>query len=102
MIFLIKTKLSKELKRQFAEKKQAPLLIRNLLVFFLFLYQKNYPGREHFSDAIHVDINLVNNDILDIEAFRKWQPHLANAKFILEDGKYICGWEVGKMIKIKI
>jgi len=62
---------------------------------------KNIKGREHFSDAMHVDISLVNNDILDIEAFRKWQPHLAEAVFILEDGKYVCGWEVEKMSKSK-
>lgn len=62
---------------------------------------KNFPGREHFSDAIHVDVNIVHNDILDIEAFRLWQPHLSNAEFILEDGKYLCGWEVEKMSKSK-
>ena len=62
---------------------------------------KNYPGREFFSDPIHVDVNMVDNDILDIEAFKNWQPHLKDAKFILEDGKYICGWEVEKMSKSK-
>jgi leucyl-tRNA synthetase len=49
----------------------------------------------------HVDINIVDNDILDIEAFRKWQPDFTNADFILEDGKYICGWEIEKMSKSK-
>jgi leucyl-tRNA synthetase len=62
---------------------------------------KNLPGRELYSDALHVDISLVQNDILDIEAFRKWQPHLHNSRFILEDGKYYCGWEVEKMSKSK-
>jgi len=62
---------------------------------------KNYPGRENYSDALHVDINLVDNDELNIESFKKWQPHLADAKFILEDGKYICGWEIEKMSKSK-
>lgn len=62
---------------------------------------KNYPGREFFSEPIHVDINLVHNDVLDTEAFRNWQPHLAGSQFILEDGKYICGWEVEKMSKSK-
>lgn len=62
---------------------------------------KNYPGRENFSDPIHVDVNLVQNDILNSEAFRKWQPHLADARFILEEDKYICGWEVEKMSKSK-
>ena len=62
---------------------------------------KNIPGREHYSDAIHVDVNLVHNDILDTEGYKAWQPHLANAEFILEDGKYVCGWEVEKMSKSK-
>lgn len=48
---------------------------------------------------MHVDVNIVNNDILDIEEFRKWRPDLKNAEFILEDGKYFCGWEVEKMSK---
>ncbi len=48
---------------------------------------------------IHVDVNIVSNDILDIEAFRKWRPEFENAEFILEDGKYICGWAVEKMSK---
>ena len=50
---------------------------------------------------IHVDVNIVNNDILDIEAFKKFSPDYANAEFILEDGKYICGWEIEKMSKSK-
>ena len=48
---------------------------------------------------IHVDVNIVSNDILDIEAFRNWMPDYKNAEFILEDGKYICGWAVEKMSK---
>ncbi len=48
---------------------------------------------------IHVDISLVHNDILDIEAFRKWRPEYADAEFELEDGKYVCGWAVEKMSK---
>lgn len=62
---------------------------------------KNIAGREQYSDPINVDISLVHNDILDIEAFKKWQPHLADARFVLEDGKYICGYEVEKMSKSK-
>jgi len=46
-----------------------------------------------------VDVNIVHNDILDIEAFKKWNPEYANAEFVLEDGKYICGWEIEKMSK---
>jgi len=48
---------------------------------------------------IHVDVNMVQNDVLDLEAFRKWNPEYADAEFVLEDGKYICGWEVEKMSK---
>ncbi len=48
---------------------------------------------------IHVDISLVNNDVLDTERFRAWRPDLADAEFILEDGRYICGYAVEKMSK---
>ncbi len=52
------------------------------------------------TQKIHVDINIVNNDILDLDKFRKWQPEFENAEFILEDdGKYHCGWEIEKMSK---
>lgn len=50
---------------------------------------------------LHVDVNLVHHDILDIEAFKNWQPEFAEADFILENGKYVCGWEVEKMSKSK-
>ena len=49
--------------------------------------------------AIHVDINIVDNDVLDVERFREWRPEFKEARFELEDGKYICGWEVEKMSK---
>ena len=48
---------------------------------------------------IHVDVNIVSNDILDLEAFKSWRPEYADAEFVLEDGKYICGWAVEKMSK---
>lgn len=48
---------------------------------------------------IHVDVNIVSNDVLDVEAFRNWRPEYADAQFILEDDKYICGWAVEKMSK---
>ena len=48
---------------------------------------------------IHVDVNIVYNDQLDLEAFKAWRPEYATADFILEDGKYICGWAVEKMSK---
>lgn len=53
------------------------------------------------TSALNVDVNIVENDVLDIEAFRKWRPDFSNAEFILEDGKYICGAEVEKMSKSK-
>ena len=46
-----------------------------------------------------MDVNLVENDILDVEKFKEWRPDFADAEFILENGKYICGWEVEKMSK---
>ena len=48
---------------------------------------------------IHVDVNIVHNDRLDLEAFRKWMPDFADAEFILEDGEYVCGYAVEKMSK---
>ncbi len=48
---------------------------------------------------IHVDVNMVSNDVLDLDAFKAWRPEYENAQFILEDGKYICGWAVEKMSK---
>ena len=48
---------------------------------------------------IRVDVNRVSNDILDLEAFRAWRPEFKDAEFILEDGKYVCGWAVEKMSK---
>lgn len=51
--------------------------------------------------SMHVDVNIVYNDQLDLEAFKAWRPDLADAKFILEDGKYQCGTEVEKMSKSK-
>ncbi|MBR5865146.1 MAG: leucine--tRNA ligase, partial [Alistipes sp.] len=54
----------------------------------------NYQTQE-----IHVDVNIVKNDVLDLDAFRAWRPEFANAEFVLEDGKYICGWAVEKMSK---
>ncbi len=48
---------------------------------------------------IHVDINMVSNDILDVERFKAWRPEFADAEFILEDGKYVCGYAVEKMSK---
>ena len=54
---------------------------------------------EYETTQIHVDVNIVSNDILDIDKFKAWMPDYANAEFILEDGKYVCGWAVEKMSK---
>ncbi|MCD8385499.1 MAG: leucine--tRNA ligase [Bacteroidales bacterium] len=48
---------------------------------------------------IHVDVNIVSNDVLDLDKFRAWSPEFRDAEFILEDGKYVCGWAVEKMSK---
>ena len=57
--------------------------------------------RKGYKDVtpIHAWVNLVKNDILDIEAFKAWSPEYKNAEFILEDGKYVCGWAIEKMSK---
>ena len=54
---------------------------------------------QYETTEIHVDVNIVRNDRLDLEAFKAWMPEFANAEFILEDGEYICGWAVEKMSK---
>lgn len=56
---------------------------------------------KHQVSALHVDVNIVHNSVLDIEAFKQWRSDYANAEFLLEDGKYICGHEVEKMSKSK-
>ena len=48
---------------------------------------------------IHVDVNIVHGDVLDLEAFKAWRPEYQDAQFILEDGRYLCGWAVEKMSK---
>jgi len=60
----------------------------------------SYGLREQYQiQPIRVDINLVSNDILDTEGFKKWRPEFADAEFVLEDGKYVCGYAVEKMSK---
>ena len=54
---------------------------------------------QYDTTEIHVDVNIVRNDRLDLEAFKAWMPDFADAEFILEDGEYICGWAVEKMSK---
>ncbi len=54
---------------------------------------------QYDTTEIHVNVNIVHNDVLDLEAFKNWMPEFADAEFILEDGKYICGWAVEKMSK---
>ena len=76
-----------------------------------FVYRINEEGADHPTfvsvglkdqydvTPIHVDVNIVQNDVLDVEAFKQWRPEYENAQFILEDGKYICGWAIEKMSK---
>ena len=54
---------------------------------------------QYETTELHVDVNIVSNDILDLEAFKAWRPEFNTAEFILEDGKYVCGWAVEKMSK---
>ena len=54
---------------------------------------------QYETTEIHVDVNIVRNDRLDLEAFKAWMPEYATAEFILEDGEYICGWAIEKMSK---
>ena len=54
---------------------------------------------DYETQEIHVDVNIVKNDQLDLEAFRAWRPEFRDAEFILEDGKYVCGWAIEKMSK---
>lgn len=56
--------------------------------------------RIHVS-ALNVDVNIVSNDTLDVDAFRKWREDLHDARFVMENGQYVCGWEVEKMSKSK-
>ncbi len=55
--------------------------------------------KDYDTTPIHVDVNIVSNDRLDTEAFRRWRPEYANAEFVLENGEYVCGWAVEKMSK---
>ena len=60
----------------------------------------SYNLREQYqTQKIHVDVNIVKNDVLDLEAFRNWLPEFNDAEFILENDQYICGWEIEKMSK---
>jgi leucyl-tRNA synthetase len=57
---------------------------------------------QHETTALHADVSIIHNDVLDTEAFKKWRPEFADAEFILEEnGTYTCGWEVEKMSKNK-
>ena len=84
--------------------------IESIVDYQLEKLNKEYPGLNLSIEnldlkavsAIHVDVSLVKNDILDVEAFKQWRPHLKDAIIIPErSGEYICGWEVEKMSKSK-
>lgn len=70
--------------------------MQNKIPVFL---SKNIQGRVDFCDPVHVDIHLVDNDVLNIDDFKNWRSDLKQAEFVLEDGKYICGYEIEKMSK---
>ena len=55
--------------------------------------------KEYDVTPIHVDVNIVENDVLDLEKFKAWRPEFNNAEFILENGKYVCGYSIEKMSK---
>ena len=59
----------------------------------------NTPEYKDKVQPIHVNVNIVSNDILDIDAFRAWMPEFKDAEFVLEDGQYRCGWAIEKMSK---
>jgi len=69
---------------------------RNTYVSAGLIHQPEYEGK---TQPIHVNVNIVSNDVLDQDAFRRWMPEYQDAEFVLEDGKYICGWAVEKMSK---
>ena len=54
---------------------------------------------QYDTTPIHVDVNIVSGDVLDIEAFKAWRPEFKNAQFVLENNKYVCGWAIEKMSK---
>lgn len=54
---------------------------------------------QYETTPLHVDVNIVHNDLLDLDAFKAWRPEFSTAEFVLEDGKYVCGWTVEKMSK---
>ena len=91
----------KKIKKSLSGKEVPPLEIIEEWDEAPIFASKNIFGREQFSIPIYVDINIVDNDILDLEAFREWRPEYRNAHFILEKDKYVCGFEVEKMSKSK-
>ena len=68
--------------------------IKNTNKFVSYNLKKDYDVT-----PIHVDVNIVHNDVLDLEAFKNWRPEFNDAEFVLENGKYMCGWAIEKMSK---
>jgi leucyl-tRNA synthetase len=68
--------------------------VKNTNTFVSYNLKNQYDTTE-----IHVDVNIVSNDVLDLEKFKNWRPEFTDAEFILEDEKYVCGWAVEKMSK---
>lgn len=99
--------ISKDIRNKIAHRQLDSAELKTIEDFCKEVFQKLNPKLELLDFGplstfpIHVDVSLVYNDELDIEAFKKWRPDLADAEFVLEEGKYICGWEVEKMSKSK-
>ena len=69
---------------------------QNTYISYGLIDNEEYKGKVQ---PIHVNVNIVSNDILDLDAFRAWMPEYKNAEFVLEDGIYRCGWAIEKMSK---
>lgn len=94
--------------KHYFEQRKSPEIQNEIIQRLSKLFLDKHGYTVHFNNiewektsVIHVDVNIVHNDELSLEAFKNWRPDLADAEFILEDGKYICGWEVEKMSKSK-
>ena len=68
-------------------------------VFVSYNIMKQRPAADGDYTPIHVDVNIVSADVLDLEAFKAWRPEYQDAEFVLENDKYVCGWAIEKMSK---
>lgn len=94
-IFNIEKQLESILKKGKKRKTGQEVISYKNPIFISYRYKNLF----NHIQPLHVDVNIVDNDILDTEAFKKWRPEFTGAKFIKEDGKYVCGYGVEKMSK---